>query len=615
MNSYDYWSETEPRRGADNAFDENANQASNPYEKIASEAWSSLQQAATKFKDSPLPQPPQEISTTVSAAARTLGDSAATLKSILGSLCDASDKKPAGVTSEKKTDWTVALDMTTNFDDDEEGRFYRLDDLTNFAKNTKGKSLTIVVQAAFENAPDKDGKKSFTLERYVVKDGDIKQVSHGPSKGYGQDAQDLLAYTTKNAPSDKLAFIVDSHGLGNKGLFGDTGEIKLPDFIKHVENGLKGSGRAKLDLIHFDTCLMAQSGSMDRVSKIADYMVASPETENTWGISQVPLWDKLVQDSKISPRDFGREIVKQARLQGIERDKDGDRVPMETLSHVDLRKYAQFRKNLDILGDKLVDSLKETGNKDLIEKCIDNSRKYGSGWTGLTSGASWCSMFKDSNGQSFRVDLKDFATNIIKGIEDGQFKDDNRTVKKAAEDLLRSRGDLVDSNYTHGKYDGTGGISVFLPTRNMRNVDREARLMTTAGRLSDLSESANFAKINKDEKSRTEFVNAMKAQISGTKPFWIFGVKGVDDELKALDHAIGGFERASGDESRRLNLARVNRAAHNLELTEPFQKKQEAYRTQLREKVSEVYKLQLIDEKDTSGWAKLRILLADKSKK
>jgi hypothetical protein len=618
MNMSTSWSELATTRGAE-ASSATADHTSNPYEQIASELWSGLSRSASTVRDSLLPAPPKEISRTIAEAFSSIGDSTAALKSILATVCtDAAERRPAAAAAEKKTDWTVALNLTTDFDDDEDGRFYRLDDLREFAAKTKGKSLTIVVQAAFANEPDGQGKTSFTLERYIVRDGEIKQVSHGASKGYAEDLQDLMAYTTKNAPSDKLALIMDSHGVGNKGLLGDTGKVTLAEFVKRVEDGLKGSGREKLDLIHFDACLMAQNGAMDHVKKVADYMVASPETESTWGISLVPLWDKLAGNPKIDAREFGRELVRQARVQGLERQKQDYRIPIDTISHVDLRKYGEFRKSLDTFGGKLADSLKDGDNKALIEQAIDNSRKYGSGWTGIVSGGSWLGMLGGGGNNKalpYRVDLQDFANNIIKAIEDGRFKDDDRVIKKAAEELLRRRGDMVDSNYAHGKYEGTGGISVFLPARNMRNVEREARMMTSAGRLSEMSESNCFAAINKDDASRAAFVRAAKSEIASTKPFWILGVKGVDSELKVLEDAVNGFEKASSENSRRIALARVNRAAHNLELTKPFEEKQHANRVELRQKVSEVYKLQLVDEKDMSGWAKLRNQLKDNGKK
>jgi hypothetical protein len=85
--------------------------------------------------------------------------------------------------------------------------------------------------------------------------------------------------------------------------------------------------------------------------------------------------------------------------------------------------------------------------------------------------------------------------------------------------------------------------------------------------------------------------------------------------LKVLDNAIKGFERAGSDDARRMSFARINRAAHNLELTEPFQKMQQENRESLRQKVSEVYKAQLIDPKDTTGWARFRLSLKDSGKK
>lgn len=505
-----------------------------------------------------------------------------------------------------KTEWALALNLTTNFDKDPEGKFYRLEDLRKFAEKTKGKSIAIVVQAAFQNELEKPGASpTYTLERYVIRDGVIRQVIHGQSKGYAQDLKELTQYAAKNTPSDKLALVLDSHGTGNKGLYGDTGTITLPEFVKNVKDGLAGSGREKIDVIHFDTCLMAQNGAMNRIKEIADRMVASPEIESTKGITLVPLWDKLVSDPKTTPESFAREIVRQARIQGAEREKANRSIPIDIISHVDLRKHEPLRQSLDVFGDLLVEALKDSNNKVAIEEAIDKSRNFGRGWTGLPT--------RDYV-HYYRADLKDFAELIIRSIEDGRLTDDNRKLKAAAEDVLLKRGQLVDSSYAHGEYVGTGGVSVFLPGRNMRNVDREARLMTTAGRIADATEPERFAEINKDAKTLAAFLQNAKMDLLFTRPFLFFGVKGVDSELKVLGDAIQGFERATTEDDRRKSFARIHRAATNLETCDHFQKLQARNKVILREKVAEEYKAQLIDDKDTSGWARFRLMLRDSRK-
>ncbi len=514
--------------------------------------------------------------------------------------------RPAPRDQPNKTEWTVALNMTTNFDKDAEGKFSRLEDLRQFAEKTKGKSLTIVVQAAFQNDLAAPGATAtYTLERYVIRDGTIRQVSHGLSNGYGQDLRDLTEYAARNTPSEKLALVIDSHGTGNKGLYGDTGAVSLPEFVQNVKEGLTGSGRAKIDVLHFDSCLMAQNGCMDRVKDIADRMVASPEIESTKGISLVPLWEKLAANPKTDATSFAREIIRQARIQGVEREKANRSIPIDIISHVDLRKYEPFRKSLDAFGELLVEALKNRDNKVAIEDAIERSRKFGRGWTGLPT---------REHRQYYRADLKDFAELIIRSIEDGRLTDGNRKLKTAAEDLLQKRGQLVDSSYAYGQYVGTGGVSVFLPGRNMRNVDREARLMTTAGRMADATEAKCFVSVNKDATTRATFLQNMKMDLLFTRPFLFFGVEGVDSELKVLEDAAQGFERAKTEDDRRISFARLHRAAVNLENCDPFQKLQAQNKVILREKVSTEYKAQLIDDKDTNGWSRFRLMLRDSRK-
>lgn len=507
----------------------------------------------------------------------------------------------------KKTQWTVALDLTTDFDGDKDHKFYRLEDLKKFAAKTKGKDVAIVVQAAFADYPHKEGTKwTYTLERYVVRDGTIKRVGKAPSKGYGQDLEDLVSYTTKNAPSDKLALIMDTHGHGNEGFHGDTGRIKLDDFIDRVKNGLKGSGREKIDLVDFDACLMAQNEVMSRVRAVTDHMVASAETEATWGISLVPIWQQLVDKPSIDAKGLARRFIREGRVQDDEMWESDGHTPLDTISYADLQHYSKFRKSLDDFGSKLADLVKEPANIKVIEECIDKSRKYGSRGGGL-------GFFAGANTDRYRVDLKDFADNIARAVDSGRLPDDDRSLKAAAQDVLNKRSVLVDSNFGQDSYDGVGGLSVFLPGRDLRDVDRSARYLSRPGRVATMTEtSAQFRKINKDDDSRKSFLNNVASEVFWIKPHWFFfGTPGVDKETKAVDDALVQFRDAKTDSDREKAFKEIHKAAVALEQTTPFQDQHKQDAKTVRENSANLYKAQLLDDKDTTGWARFRFALRD----
>lgn len=336
-----------------------------------------------------------------------------------------------------KPEWTVVLDMTTDFDQNKDGTFNRVNDLTAFAERTKGNNLAIVVQAAYRDPRTVPLGVAYTptfrLERHLIRDGKITKVAEGKSQGYGPDLEELLLYAGKHTPANKMALIMDSHGVGNEGLEGDTGKLSMDDFVKIVHNGLKPSGKEKFDLIDFDACLMAQNGALSRMGKIADHVVASAETEPSKGISLIPPLEELLKKPETSGQMLGRRLIAEARTQAIEFEERKDQAPLRTVASFDMRKYDEFGKSLDEFGDKLTALINDPVLKETVIKIIDSTIRYGS------------NDFEDGN----KADLKDFAQRIILAVDDGRLPDDDRSLKRTAYSVQQTLGDFVDSFYGH----------------------------------------------------------------------------------------------------------------------------------------------------------------------
>lgn len=502
-----------------------------------------------------------------------------------------------------KSEWTVMLNLTTDFDLDPDGRFYRLDALQEYAKQTKGTGLTIVVQAAFLEEEGQKGKPDvYSLERYVVKNGESTRVHKGASNGYGKDLEALVAYTAKNHSSKNMALIMDSHGMGNEGMFGDTGKISLDEFVKHIQGGLKDNERQKLDLVHFDSCYMAQSGVMGKVAEIADYMVASAEAEAAAGISLIPVLDTLKDTPGSDARTMGRALVREARVQIPDFINYGWDIPIQTISSVNLRQYAAFRKAQDTLGAKLADSLKDPKNMEVLESCIDASRKFG------RAGAV-DSLTMDFKPDKFRVDLKDFANQVVQAIEDGRLPDEDRSIKRCAQALLEERAKLVDASFGYNKDAGHGGVSVFLPGRDLRNVDEEARRRNPAGRMQDWTRRENFEKVNASDATRKTFLQNMEVELERIRPVWFLGVRGVDKERKAVEDALKSFEQATKPEDRARAFDTINATAFLLEQAEPFQQQRKEAAIELRKNATKLFTAQL-DDGGKSGWSRFRTAIS-----
>ncbi len=511
----------------------------------------------------------------------------------------------------QNADWTVALNLTTYFEQDEEGIFYRLEDLKKFAEKTKGTKLTIVAQVAYKQDSEVEGENPpCQLERYVVKDGEITKISSAKSKGYAQDLQDLVAYASKRQGASKMALIMDSHGMGNEGMFGDSGSLTVDGFVQRVRSGLEGSGRNKLDLVHFDSCYMAQNGVMSRLSAVADHLVASAESEEVDGISLLPTFELLRTTPNTDANGLGRHLVSEARVQDKDFVAHGWPVPIPTISHVNLKHYTRFRTALDALGEKLADILKDSSNKGALEKAIDSARKYG------TDGSVTSLKMKFQTKQ-YRVDLKDFLEGVANLVDDGTIKDDDRSLKKCIQAVLQERSTLVEASYGHGKYSGHGGVSVFIPGKDFRDIERESHLRTGAGRLVDMTRTENLATIFKDPATTKQFTGKIRSELAWMRPMGkIFGielgVEGVDKEREALEKSLEALLKAKNPRERREGLAELHKAAADMEKTEPYKKRRKEALQELKEQSDELFKVQL-DDAGKTGWTKFRQVLCGRT--
>ena len=398
-----------------------------------------------------------------------------------------------------KQNWTIAFNLATDFGGEctIEKRTKKLQEL---AGQTEGKPVTIVVQASVLD--EKTGK--YNLERFVLKDGEVTKLkSPGESKGYGADVEGLLKYATDKYPCKNLGLILDSHGHGNEGLQGDSGDVSMPDFKKHVQSALKGSGHDKLDFLQFDACLMAQNGVLETTHDLANHIVASAQPEgvtaDTAAADNTNL-AHLLKNPNISADKLAEYCVEQAK------DVNG----FDTLAHFDMAKYGAFRKSLDNFGDQLSNIMQDPEKRDVLRGIIRDSFQYGSQFRILgifgkdgQNGKPPSDSRPDSKPPSLlellpqlferpfsrpsfegvdlgnigrnlgtgKRDLKDFVEKLIAAIDDGKIKDEGKKLRDAAQQLLKDGAELTKSYFGRDEHKKLGGLSVFLPMTPDDNAD------------------------------------------------------------------------------------------------------------------------------------------------
>ncbi len=185
---------------------------------------------------------------------------------------------------------------------------------------------------------------------------------------------------------------------------------------------------------------------------------------------------------------------------------------------------------------------------------------------------------------------------------------------KCAQDVLDTRKKLVEAYYGHGEYAGQGGLSVFLPGRELRDTQKEARGKNPAGRMALMTEPGKFAEVNKDATSRNAMLSKLETQLREVRPrtliFLSTGVQGVEKETKAIEDAASAFTKAGTDEDRKKAFDVLHKAAENMEKVDHFDKLRRKTAVELRVNSAQEYSSQLVGN-GKSGWSRFRVELRD----
>ena len=120
----------------------------------------------------------------------------------------------------------------------------------------------------------------------------------------------FIQWCAKNFPASRNALIFWDHGGGSVSGFGydekftSSGSMDLAEIDRALTDG-----GVKFDFVGFDACLMATAENALMLSKHADYMIASEETEPGIGWYYTNWLSKLSQNTSVSTLELGKQII------------------------------------------------------------------------------------------------------------------------------------------------------------------------------------------------------------------------------------------------------------------------------------------------------------------
>lgn len=230
------------------------------------------------------------------------------------------------------------------------------EDLNEMLEAELPENVQVVIQtggaAQWQNEMVEEG----CVERYVYSSEGLEFIEQQPQANMGDPdtLTDFLRFCTENYPADRTMVLFWNHGGGSvSGAVFDENygfdSLNLAEFYQAFSSVYELSNEnPPIDVIGFDTCLMATIDVAYTFSDVANYLVASEELEpgNGWHYSG---WlQALADDPDMDGAELGRAIC-DSYVEGCEAYGTEDEI---TLSVTDLTRLAPLLEAYDAMGQE-----------------------------------------------------------------------------------------------------------------------------------------------------------------------------------------------------------------------------------------------------------------------
>ena len=267
----------------------------------------------------------------------------------------------------------------------------------------------------------------------------VAATKHTSDMGAPETLAAFLEYGVKYYPADHYALIFWDHGggsvygYGNDTLYsGDSLLLSEMDSVM-AASPFGESGKAHLDWVGFDACLMSTAENAAVWSKYTDYLIASEETEpgDGWCYSFLS-----VLNGETATEEIGRTVVDAFR-EYYEEKKSPLNNPDITLALMDLRKTGSLIDSINTLVDRMEDGLAEHNFPELARKRT-NTKMFG---------------LRDSRATAYDLlDIRDLAQKMTEQYPE------------VVADVTKALGEMIV--YSTDEVEGACGLSLYFPGEN-----------------------------------------------------------------------------------------------------------------------------------------------------
>ena len=316
------------------------------------------------------------------------------------SLTACADEEVEDVSTDLTTDAGTAADNTTDNGDIalEDGSWavywylcgsdlesnggFATNDLSELMEVELPENVNVVIETGGSAVWQNDLMDADKLQRWLYNSEGLQLVDEQPSASMGeaQTLADFLSFAKENFPAEKTAVVFWNHGGGSvtgaafDEIYGYD-SLTLDEMYQAFSSVWNPSmEKQPLELIGFDTCLMATVDVAYTFADLAHYLVASEETEpaNGWYYSQ---WvGTLAQNPSMNGEELGK-VICDAYYAGCEEVGTQDNT---TLSLTDLTKVQTLLDAYDTFGaEALAAACTDPGFFSQFGRVAAQSENYG----------------------------------------------------------------------------------------------------------------------------------------------------------------------------------------------------------------------------------------------
>ena len=300
-----------------------------------------------------------------------------------------------------------------------------------------------------------DGDRSADTHRFVIQPGGnyTDNVNNWPqgdlNMGDPQTLISFMGWVRANHPADHYYLAIADHGRGTSGVAWDEHSNQDNLTTTELRDALRSitiNGQQAIDILHYDTCLMAMLENVYQVQDYVDYVIASENLGwSLFGFADYTQAANTTTTPRILASTIAERYYRAAELQSYPR----------TISALDTSQARNLRQATDQLANALQTKLPTI--KIFIQLVRDASQKFDS--------REYYKITKDDE----YIDLYDFAARIQDTIPDTD-------VKQAAHKVQDAIKSMVDHEYhDSGQWDGyqgywnldaAHGVSIYFPPRS-----------------------------------------------------------------------------------------------------------------------------------------------------